>query len=276
MKLYMIRHGQTEWNSSYRLQGRTDTQLNDEGRRLAVETGRGLGKIVFDEVYTSPLARARETVELVLRGQREGAVGSTVPITGERVGAVGSTAPIIGERVGAVGNMASITGERDLAVYNKIPIFEDLRLQEISFGVMEGVKVRDDNGVLVVENFIRFFNDPEQYLPPREGESFEALLARTGEFLQDLKQKAKSDEPSDSRPRSGDSGKTDDRKSDRKILISTHGAASRALLANITHSPLRDFWRGGVPKNCAVSIADFENGEWRLVEQDVIFAQSGS
>ena len=33
--LYIIRHGQTEWNALHKLQGRTDIPLNDNGRRMA-------------------------------------------------------------------------------------------------------------------------------------------------------------------------------------------------------------------------------------------------
>ena len=54
-------------------------------------------------------------------------------------------------------------------------------------------------------------------------------------------------------------------------LISAHGATSRALLANIKGTSLEDFWKQGVPKNCSVSIAETENGEWRLLKQDVIY-----
>lgn len=42
MKLYMIRHGQTEWNKEKRLQGRVDIPLNAYGIQLAEETRDGL------------------------------------------------------------------------------------------------------------------------------------------------------------------------------------------------------------------------------------------
>lgn len=67
--IWIMRHGTTDWNEQYRLQGRTDIPLNDDGRRMA-ETARAeaLG-IPFDVCYCSPLARARETAEIVLRGR---------------------------------------------------------------------------------------------------------------------------------------------------------------------------------------------------------------
>ncbi|MCC8100759.1 MAG: histidine phosphatase family protein [Clostridiales bacterium] len=225
MRLYIIRHGQTEWNSSYRLQGRTDIPLNESGRELARKTGEALARqgIRFERIYTSPLIRARETAELV---SKNGGQTELVP-----------------------------------------PILADLHLQEISFGAMEGERVRDENGVLNVENYIRFFNDPERYIPPEDGESFEALLERTGEFLEILRQEASGFTEANS----CDNDVSDKKHSVGNILISTHGAASRALLANITHCRLRDFWCGGVPKNCAVTIVDLEDGVWKIREQDRLF-----
>lgn len=67
MKLYIVRHGTTSWNVAHRVQGRTDTELDDLGIRMAEETGRALAEkgIVFDRVFTSPLKRAMVTARLV-------------------------------------------------------------------------------------------------------------------------------------------------------------------------------------------------------------------
>ena len=42
MELYLVRHGETEWNKERRLQGQADVALDDFGRQLAVETGEAL------------------------------------------------------------------------------------------------------------------------------------------------------------------------------------------------------------------------------------------
>ena len=69
MKIYLIRHGETDWNLEQRLQGATDIPLNENGLELARETAKGLQDVPFDVVYTSPLTRARQTAEII-RGHR--------------------------------------------------------------------------------------------------------------------------------------------------------------------------------------------------------------
>ncbi len=207
MILYIIRHGQTEWNTTYQLQGQTDVPLNDEGRSLAARTGAALRNVAFDAACTSPLQRAKETAELVLAAASS-ASGRPVPA-----------------------------------------IIPDPRLSEISFGVMEGVRIRDEAGAITDKNFDCFFHDTPHYIPPEGGESFQDLIARTGDFLEDLGRKGE--------------GKT--------LLISVHGAASRALLANMSRTALKDFWAGGVPGNCAVTVAEFCGNKWRIKEKDRIF-----
>ena len=66
MRLYLIRHGVTDWNNEKRLQGKSDIPLNAFGELLAKETGEALRDIPFDLAYTSPLIRARRTAELVI------------------------------------------------------------------------------------------------------------------------------------------------------------------------------------------------------------------
>ena len=66
MKLYLVRHGQTDWNKEKRLQGQEDIPLNDFGRHLAKETGIGLRNVRFDLCFSSDLKRALETANLIL------------------------------------------------------------------------------------------------------------------------------------------------------------------------------------------------------------------
>ena len=49
--LYIMRHGQTDWNKVHRLQGSTDIPLNDEGRRMALEAGEKYKDLHIDVCY---------------------------------------------------------------------------------------------------------------------------------------------------------------------------------------------------------------------------------
>lgn len=69
MEIYIMRHGETVWNKEKRLQGCSDIELNEEGQRVAEETGKGLWDIEFNTVYTSPLKRACQTAERIMFGK---------------------------------------------------------------------------------------------------------------------------------------------------------------------------------------------------------------
>ncbi len=61
MKLYLVRHGETEWNSLRRVQGRTDIDLNERGIRQAKAAAAYLKDKGIGAVYSAPLRRAFDT-----------------------------------------------------------------------------------------------------------------------------------------------------------------------------------------------------------------------
>lgn len=65
LKLYLVRHGETEWNRQYRYYGKTDIELNDKGKEQAKQIGELLRDVSFDKVYTSTLKRAQQTEEII-------------------------------------------------------------------------------------------------------------------------------------------------------------------------------------------------------------------
>jgi broad specificity phosphatase PhoE len=63
--LLLVRHGETDWNRDGRWQGHSDTHLNDVGREQAARVAEELDGV--DVAYSSDLARARETADIVAR-----------------------------------------------------------------------------------------------------------------------------------------------------------------------------------------------------------------
>lgn len=67
--VYFIRHGQTDWNASRRYQGQRDIPLNAKGRAQARRNGLTLARLLpaieAADFVSSPLGRARETMEIV-------------------------------------------------------------------------------------------------------------------------------------------------------------------------------------------------------------------
>lgn len=70
MLIYLMRHGETDWNKARRLQGHSDIPLNEFGIELAVKTAEGLKDVAFDIAFSSPLKRAFVTAQTVLGDRR--------------------------------------------------------------------------------------------------------------------------------------------------------------------------------------------------------------
>lgn len=66
LELWLVRHGETPWNSEGRALGQSDPPLSELGVRQAELLARRLQRVAFDEVYASDLTRARYTARLAL------------------------------------------------------------------------------------------------------------------------------------------------------------------------------------------------------------------
>ena len=144
--LFVIRHGETDWNAEGRLQGQRDIALNARGRDQARRNGQALAGYLAAErldpatlsYVASPLGRARETMEILRRAL-------DLPPTGYRL---------------------------------------DERLKEVSFGSFEGLTLaelasRDPAGFEAREA------DRWGFIP-RGGESYAMLAARIAPLLEAL------------------------------------------------------------------------------------------
>ena len=108
------------------------------------------------------------------------------------------------------------------------PVVADERLKEMGFGSCEGIaqsELTPDSPVTIL------FEDPVHYVPVPDGESFEELYARTGDFLEQT-----------ARPlvREG-----------KNVLIVGHGAMNCSIISQIRGTGLAQFW-DGMMENCEV------------------------
>lgn len=196
MKIYLMRHGETDWNKEGKLQGSADIPLNENGIRLAQETAQALKEIPFEAVYSSPLCRARKTAEL-MRLERQ------------------------------------------------IPIFEDARLKEMSFGRYEGDSIYQ--AAHDAENpLYKFIREPEHF-KAQDGENFSDVIARAQNFIDEVLLPAQ--------------------KEYSTVLITAHGAFIRCFLRCIENRPLSAFW-GGIPlKNCCVTVMELQGMNIKILEE---------
>ena len=65
MRIYLVRHGETEWNRVRQFQGRSNLPLNQEGRKQVKALAAALKNKPLTAIYTSPLIRALETARLI-------------------------------------------------------------------------------------------------------------------------------------------------------------------------------------------------------------------
>ena len=69
MKLYVVRHGQTNWNVERKVQGKADVDLNLKGIEQAQITSQNLRNEKIDLIICSPLKRADQTAQIINEGR---------------------------------------------------------------------------------------------------------------------------------------------------------------------------------------------------------------
>ncbi len=71
MKVYIARHGLTDWNIARKAQGRSDIPLNETGKKQATKLRDKIQNLDFAICYASPLRRAAETAQIATNGKCE-------------------------------------------------------------------------------------------------------------------------------------------------------------------------------------------------------------
>jgi len=69
--IYFVRHGRTDWNKEARVQGSSDIALGGQGIKQAQRVAARLENIPAAAVYSSPMARAAQTAEIIAAGKRD-------------------------------------------------------------------------------------------------------------------------------------------------------------------------------------------------------------
>jgi 2,3-bisphosphoglycerate-dependent phosphoglycerate mutase len=93
VRVYIVRHGETEENRQGIIQGQLDTQLNSEGEKQADLAAKALKDVPFDICYSSDLRRAVNTAERILV-YHSGVELQTKTVLRERVRSVVSPPPL--------------------------------------------------------------------------------------------------------------------------------------------------------------------------------------
>lgn len=63
--IYVVRHGETDWNKLHKVMGRVDIPLNETGKSQAKITSEKLKEYKIDLIISSPLKRACETAKII-------------------------------------------------------------------------------------------------------------------------------------------------------------------------------------------------------------------
>ncbi len=67
--IFLIRHGETEWNQSKRLNSFTDIPLSDVGERQINELSDSFSNVIIDHAFSSPLLRAKMTADIICKAR---------------------------------------------------------------------------------------------------------------------------------------------------------------------------------------------------------------
>lgn len=133
--------------------------------------------------------------------------------------------------------------------HRNIPIIRDNRLRELCFGINEGKNLPE----LLADTdnpFHYFFDRPELYVAPEGGETFDEITQRAKSFMQEMVE-----------PLKGEC---------HRIMIVAHGAMNKAILRYIKGHGVSEYWSGGLQRNCAASIVEYD-GKYRVIEEGKVF-----
>ncbi len=135
-----------------------------------------------------------------------------------------------------------IKGDRNMDVV------ADVRLTEMGFGICEGMKyVPSEEGGGLLEGF---WDSPDSYKAPEGGDTFYQVCERAADFLKYIEKTHEADD---------------------RIMIVAHAAMNQAIFSYLEKLEVKDFWKHGKQLNCAVTVAEFVNGKWKIKDRNKIY-----
>ena len=128
-------------------------------------------------------------------------------------------------------------------------IIQTPNVAEMRFGNWQG-KTQEEICVdeKAAENYFAYFQDPIRYRPENGAESFEEVIGRGAQFLEEMK-------------------KLSDKYPNEKILLVSHGAFIKAMLKSITGNPIERFWQDPFIPNLSVTILEIDRNGIRIIKE---------
>lgn len=134
--------------------------------------------------------------------------------------------------------------------HRNIPIIRDERLKELNFGVNEGKNFKE----LLADTsnpFHHFFDRPDLYQAPKNGETLEHICERGAEFMREVIEPQRNEL--------------------ERVMIVAHGAMNKAIMCHVKQHEITEYWSGGLQKNCGVIIVELDGLGYHLVDENTIF-----
>lgn len=76
LQVYLVRHGETQWNAERRIQGQSDSPLTAKGEQQAMQVGERARSLGITHIISSDLGRTKRTAEIIA-----GRAGVILPLT---------------------------------------------------------------------------------------------------------------------------------------------------------------------------------------------------
>lgn len=132
-----------------------------------------------------------------------------------------------------------------------VEIVKEPRIREMAFGIYEGHCYSQAGWDMPDENFRNFFTNSGAYQKPEGGESFEEVILRAGNFIDEM---------------AGESYMNNE-----NILVASHGAMIKAMVNYVTGNSVDTYWGEGVHRNCGVTILEIKDGVANILEENTVY-----